>query len=653
MALDYETRYPGQVAPASVAYPFGQAQNVTIPGDGTGTPWEADLTNDLFGFLQALLDSAGITPNDLSDTAINSQYLNAIGALSGRTFDNITDAMNADLTDLQVITTRSFLSGAGADPEGGAPYHRDGTSGTASTLYTNSNGFYDANGDGFRLSTAFIPNSAHFGIVMDGTTDNSANIEKMLTYLDGKMAYFQPGHCRITQRIDTNITSEIRISGIGPVDAAALANGLVELNSATFDIVDLTDYIDRYTVFRCDNTNFLGGTDGGSYEANTNTRVLRNFFAYGINGAEIGYHIEMRSTVLERICFARFEFAGEIIRGGQNGYRNLVSLDTNGHNVGASGSGATFLSGCQSLVCSSRIAGDYTTTVAANRLTTTTFGRCFHRLNANMLALSTGFRGAQWRDMNGVTIEGVGSYGGFFMYNCARTVFDGYIENYDTNGFVASDATPHPLYLLDCQVEVGSNYLANVTNNLLVEVTQATTGGGGLLNELTYTPGNIEATVVARRSLVDTLQPLAKFTYADNPEYDAANVLGLPITVVTPGGSDVYTFPGFFTETRQQSNGFVGNLHIAVVRNANFATNALRSYFIQHLIYTGPTSQLKQTSLAQHNDATVNFEITITTIATNASGDLMITIAWGNNWAGGTTFRLLPCAIGGGTQSLS
>ncbi len=79
MALDLSARYPGQVATSDPAgYPYGMAQNVTVEGDGTGTPLEKDLVNDIYGALQALLVAAGITPSGFPDKANASQYLTAI-----------------------------------------------------------------------------------------------------------------------------------------------------------------------------------------------------------------------------------------------------------------------------------------------------------------------------------------------------------------------------------------------------------------------------------------------------------------------------------------------------------------------------------------------------------------------------------------------
>lgn len=95
MAINPETQYPGKIAPSSPDYPFGQARNITIPSDGTGTPWEAALVNDLFGWQQALLTEAGIVPTGSPEKATASQYLTAIvrvtSARGGYLFSTVAD----------------------------------------------------------------------------------------------------------------------------------------------------------------------------------------------------------------------------------------------------------------------------------------------------------------------------------------------------------------------------------------------------------------------------------------------------------------------------------------------------------------------------------------------------------------------------------
>jgi hypothetical protein len=49
-----------------------------VIGDGTGTPWEEKLVNDVFGFQQAMLDASGITPSGDPDEVGASDYLQSL-----------------------------------------------------------------------------------------------------------------------------------------------------------------------------------------------------------------------------------------------------------------------------------------------------------------------------------------------------------------------------------------------------------------------------------------------------------------------------------------------------------------------------------------------------------------------------------------------
>jgi len=111
--------YPGKVATPTAEYPDGKAQNITSPGDGTGTPWEAKLVNDLFGFQQYITAKAGITPNGTPDNATASQQFDALWKLLNArplTFNLTVDANytltadqnlygNLTITDTGVVLT--------------------------------------------------------------------------------------------------------------------------------------------------------------------------------------------------------------------------------------------------------------------------------------------------------------------------------------------------------------------------------------------------------------------------------------------------------------------------------------------------------------------------------------------------------------------
>jgi parallel beta-helix repeat protein len=83
MSINPVTQYPGKVAPATPDNPFGTARNITIPGDGTGTPWESALLKDEWALHHAMLLNAGMEPNGNPDSAENSQLFKAAKASIG------------------------------------------------------------------------------------------------------------------------------------------------------------------------------------------------------------------------------------------------------------------------------------------------------------------------------------------------------------------------------------------------------------------------------------------------------------------------------------------------------------------------------------------------------------------------------------------
>lgn len=115
MAINPNTQYPGKIATPDANYPYGGAQNITVPGDGTGTPWEKALVNDIFGLEQALLKSASIVPSGSADKVGASEYLQAIVEIaSGRGYSydesGIADAYVLDVRTNQE-KPRSYFTG--------------------------------------------------------------------------------------------------------------------------------------------------------------------------------------------------------------------------------------------------------------------------------------------------------------------------------------------------------------------------------------------------------------------------------------------------------------------------------------------------------------------------------------------------------------
>ena len=94
MALDNSKRYPSQTIGSSDRYPFGEARNITDQTSTDGTPYEKDLINDQWGFFQKFLTEAGIEPNEVPDTVLNSQYYDAALAIFGSSLTPENDIRN-------------------------------------------------------------------------------------------------------------------------------------------------------------------------------------------------------------------------------------------------------------------------------------------------------------------------------------------------------------------------------------------------------------------------------------------------------------------------------------------------------------------------------------------------------------------------------
>ena len=114
MAISPKDTYPGQVDISDLAgWPHGRARNITVPGDGTGTPLEEQWLSDLFGFQQTLLAFAGITPSGVPDKVGASQYMDALSlVIEQHGFTNLSAIDVSVSNDLSVGGTALIQSGA-------------------------------------------------------------------------------------------------------------------------------------------------------------------------------------------------------------------------------------------------------------------------------------------------------------------------------------------------------------------------------------------------------------------------------------------------------------------------------------------------------------------------------------------------------------
>lgn len=111
MALNPSTDgdFTGRITAADTDYPYGSSKDETTPGAGDGTPYIKKRADDIFGFQQALLEAASITPNGNADTAVASQYLEALRVIFGS-----GAAVASGSTTFTNATNNIALTGVGA-----------------------------------------------------------------------------------------------------------------------------------------------------------------------------------------------------------------------------------------------------------------------------------------------------------------------------------------------------------------------------------------------------------------------------------------------------------------------------------------------------------------------------------------------------------
>lgn len=108
MAIIPNDAFPGKTAGVQPGYPLGQARNISIPGDGTGSPWDQLHVNDVWGMLQSLLDRGGIVANGTPDSTLNTQYLDALDALYLPVYQGPNQAVNGGLNCWQEFDVYNF-----------------------------------------------------------------------------------------------------------------------------------------------------------------------------------------------------------------------------------------------------------------------------------------------------------------------------------------------------------------------------------------------------------------------------------------------------------------------------------------------------------------------------------------------------------------
>jgi hypothetical protein len=132
MAIKPDVNYVGKITPGGASYPYGSARNVTVPGDGTGTPFEQAWVNDLFGLEQKLLDAANIVPSGNAETILASDYYDALHKIfSPQALCNVAGTVDAIVLTTVLAAPDALADGqiiyfkASGDNTGAVTINRD------------------------------------------------------------------------------------------------------------------------------------------------------------------------------------------------------------------------------------------------------------------------------------------------------------------------------------------------------------------------------------------------------------------------------------------------------------------------------------------------------------------------------------------------
>lgn len=316
MALKPDTNFAGKINPATAAYPYGSARNVTTQDDGTGTPFIDLLINDNFGWQQALLDEAGIVPSGSPDSKTTSQYMQAfkkVLAFSGQlVFNSTADFSTGTLANGVVLS----------DDE--VTYLLD------NELTVKTNGFYS------------------------GSTTGNATY-KFLNAADSAAAGYVDGSSRFQIRSLDVYACLDNLSKVTLEQFGAVGNGVVNDTIAVINAISLSDEVDTRTrdnTYLIEYATVLSETGTNKIEIASNKKITGNgVFLINSNQLADGTRFELAGSNIHLSGFKISEINSPLTR--SNVYAPLAGFGATDFTIkdveidGANGAGMHFRVNCR------------------------------------------------------------------------------------------------------------------------------------------------------------------------------------------------------------------------------------------------------------------------------------------------------------------
>lgn len=283
-SVDYGSRVD-----TDAAYPQGKAKNIVGDTVGTGTPLEEKWLNDDWGFKQAILKEAGITPSGSSDNADNSQYLDGLKVITDSTvsvnvnhiyeFDNVVDMISSSIKfpTNKKIRTSFYNTNVICDWF----MTQSPASGSINVAITGRSGWYAQLVP--LLGTILTPEMA--GAYGNGINEDHAAIQACLDYFEDSGFH---GLVKADREYIIGATIEGR--RFASIDGCGLFKAKNALNAAVIDIYA------EYPVRKIEDTSYTNfRVDGNKANQTTTDKILGSGFSLrcdvinaGTNGAPDG-----------------------------------------------------------------------------------------------------------------------------------------------------------------------------------------------------------------------------------------------------------------------------------------------------------------------------------------------------------------------------